>query len=163
MANRVNTVMQPCFFALSGVLPADEAIGHIKASVEATYGKRGRSIVERNFAAIDASLGGLQRVEIPSAVTSTTPASTRSRPTPPSSFGVSPPLLAGEGDLLPVSALPIDGVFPTGTAKYEKRSIARDPDLRSRRVHRLRTLRGRVPARRDPHEGLRPGRARRCA
>ena len=135
MANRVNTVMQPCFFALSGVLPADEAIGHIKASVEATYGKRGRSIVERNFAAIDASLAALQRVEIPSAVTSTT---SRLNPIPADApefvRRVTAALLAGEGDLLPVSALPIDGVFPTGTAKYEKRSIASeipifDPDV----------------------------------
>ena len=135
MANRVNTVMQPCFFALSGVLPADEAIGHIKASVEATYGKRGRSIVERNFAAIDASLAALERVEIPSAVTSTT---TRLNPIPADApefvRRVTAALLAGEGDLLPVSALPIDGVFPTGTAKYEKRSIASeipifDPDV----------------------------------
>ncbi|HWM20148.1 MAG TPA: pyruvate:ferredoxin (flavodoxin) oxidoreductase, partial [Ilumatobacteraceae bacterium] len=135
MANRINTVMQPCFFALSGVLPADEAIAHIKASVEATYGKRGRSIVERNFAAIDASLAALERVEIPSAVTSTT---TRLNPIPADApefvRRVTAVLLAGEGDLLPVSALPIDGVFPTGTAKYEKRSIASeipifDPDV----------------------------------
>ena len=135
MGNRVNTVMQPCFFALSGVLPADDAISHIKASVEATYGKRGRSIVERNFAAIDASLAALERVEIPSTVTSTT---SRHNPIPADApefvRRVTAALLAGEGDLLPVSALPIDGVFPTGTAKYEKRSIASeipifDPDV----------------------------------
>ncbi len=157
MGNRVNTVMQPCFFALSGVLPADEAIGHIKANVEATYGKRGRSIVERNFAAIDASLAALERVEIPSTVTSTT---MRHNPIPADApefvRRVTAVLLAGEGDLLPVSALPVDGVFPTGTAKYEKRSIASeipifDPDVcidcgRCAAV---------VPARRDPHEGVR--------
>jgi pyruvate-ferredoxin/flavodoxin oxidoreductase len=135
MGNRVNTVMQPCFFSLSGVLPADEAIGHIKASVEKSYGNRGRSIVERNFAAIDASLAALARVEIPAAVTSTT---TRHDPIPADAPDfvrrVTAMLLAGEGDLLPVSALPVDGVFPTGTAKYEKRSIAAeipifDPDV----------------------------------
>ncbi|HEX4982119.1 MAG TPA: pyruvate:ferredoxin (flavodoxin) oxidoreductase [Ilumatobacteraceae bacterium] len=135
MGNRVNTVMQPCFFSLSGVLPADEAIGHIKASVEKSYGNRGRSIVERNFAAIDASLAALARVEIPTAVTSTT---SRHLPIPSDApefvRRVTAMLLAGEGDLLPVSALPADGVFPTGTAKYEKRSIAAeipifDPDV----------------------------------
>jgi pyruvate-ferredoxin/flavodoxin oxidoreductase len=135
MGNRVNTVMQPCFFALSGVLPSDEAIGHIKASVEKSYGNRGRSIVERNFAAIDASLAALARVEIPSGVTSTT---SRHDPIPSDApefvRRVTAMLLAGEGDLLPVSALPADGVFPTGTAKYEKRSIAAeipifDPDV----------------------------------
>ena len=100
MGNRVNTVMQPCFFSLSGVLPADEAIGHIKASVEKSYGNRGRSIVERNFAAIDASVAALARVEIPSAVTSTTTRHDPSRPNARSSSGESPRCCCRRGDLL---------------------------------------------------------------
>jgi pyruvate-ferredoxin/flavodoxin oxidoreductase len=132
---RINTVMQPCFFALTGVIPVDEAIDHIKASVQSTYGRRGSTIVERNFAAIDASLGSLARVEVPSMMTSPAP-----RPyapdadTPDFVTRVTARLMAGEGDLLPVSALPVDGTFPTGTARYEKRAIAQeipiwDPDI----------------------------------
>ena len=127
MGNRINTVMQPCFFALAGVLPAEEAIGHIKAACRATYGTRGQAIVERNFAAIDASLAALQRVEVPAVATATPGVSTPSPMTRrTSSSGSRRLLMAGDGDLLPVSALPVDGVFPTGTAKYEKRSIAQE-------------------------------------
>ena len=79
MGNRINTVMQPCFFALSGILPAEQAIGHIKAAVEKAYGTRGGAIVERNFVAIDASLAALQRVDVPAAVTAT---ARRGRPSP---------------------------------------------------------------------------------
>jgi len=125
MGNRINTVMQPCFFAVSGVLPADQAIAHIKASVEATYGKRGRAVVDANFAAIDRSLEALARVEVPAAATTT-----RTRPAtvpadaPDFVQRVTAMIMAGDGDLLPVSALPVDGTFPTGTARYEKRAIA---------------------------------------
>jgi pyruvate-ferredoxin/flavodoxin oxidoreductase len=120
-------VMQPCFFALSGVLPAGEAIDHIKKAVEKAYGTRGRAIVERNFTAIDASVAALQRVEVPTAVTATA-RRTQAIPDDASDFvkRVISMLMAGDGDLLPVSALPVDGVFPTGTAKYEKRSIAQE-------------------------------------
>ena len=117
------------------MLPADEAIARIKQSVEQTYGHRGRTIVERNFAAIDRSLAELHRVEVPAQVTSD-----RSRPlavpdaAPDFVKRVTARLIAGEGDLLPVSALPVDGTFPTGTAAYEKRAIAQeipiwDPDI----------------------------------
>jgi pyruvate-ferredoxin/flavodoxin oxidoreductase len=127
MGNRINTVMQPCFFQLSGVLPADEAVAHIKASVEKTYGKRGRTVVERNFAAIDRSLAELQRVEVPEKVTSRL---TRELPVPADApdfvARVTSILMAGDGDRLPVSALPVDGTFPTGTARYEKRAIAQE-------------------------------------
>jgi pyruvate-ferredoxin/flavodoxin oxidoreductase len=127
MGNRINTVMQPCFFALAAVLPAEDAIGHIKAAVSKTYGTRGQAIVERNFAAIDASLAALQRVEVPAVATATA----RRQHTIPDDAPefvkrVTALLMAGDGDLLPVSALPVDGVFPTGTAKYEKRSIAQE-------------------------------------
>jgi pyruvate-ferredoxin/flavodoxin oxidoreductase len=127
MGNRINTVMQPCFFQLSGVLPADEAIARIKASVEATYGKRGRTVVERNFAAIDRSLAALRRVEVPEKVTTHL---TRDIPLPAGApdfvSRVTSVLMAGEGDRLPVSALPVDGTFPTGTARFEKRAIAQE-------------------------------------
>ena len=132
---RINTVMQPCFFALAGVIPAEEAIGHIKASVESAYGKRGSIVVERNFAAIDSSLAALARVDVPADVTSQRHIQSALPTDAPDFVGrVTARLMAGEGDLLPVSALPVDGTFPTGTAQYEKRAIAQelpiwDPDI----------------------------------
>ena len=137
MGNRINTVMQPCFLQLSGVLPPDEAIAKIKASVEATYGRRGRTLVDRNFTAIDAALAELHRVELPSRATSQRSlAGALALPADAPDFvtRVTARLLAGEGDRLPVSALPIDGTFPTDTARYEKRAIAKtipiwDPDI----------------------------------
>jgi pyruvate-ferredoxin/flavodoxin oxidoreductase len=135
MGNRINTVMQPCFFQLSGVLPADEAITRIKAWIEQTYARRGRAIVERNFAAIDRSLAGLARVDVPTAVTSDR---TMAQPIPDDAPDfvkrVTSMLMAGDGDLVPVSALPVDGTFIPGTTKYEKRAIAKeipiwDPDI----------------------------------
>jgi pyruvate-ferredoxin/flavodoxin oxidoreductase len=127
MGGRINTIMQPCFFYLSGVLPQDEAIQHIKESVQKTYGKRGPAVVERNFAAIDRSLQELCQVEIPSEVTATK----TSRELVPASApefvrNVTARLMADEGERLPVSAFPVDGTFPTGTTKYEKRAIARE-------------------------------------
>ncbi len=124
MGSRINTVMQPCFFKLAGILPPDEAIARIKAFVEKTYAKRGEAVVARNFAAIDRSLAALGHV---------TPGTVGDdRPVPPTVPDDAPDfvtrvtarLLAGEGDLLPVSALPVDGTFPTATARYEKRAIA---------------------------------------
>ena len=134
MGSRINTVMQPCFFQLSGVLPPDEAIGHIKRWVTDTYGRRGPGVVDRNYAAIDASLAALHRLDVPDeASVEPTPVEI---PVEVTDFvtRVTSRLLAGEGDLLPVSALPVDGTFPTGTAAYEKRSLAKeipiwDPDL----------------------------------
>ena len=135
LGTRINTVMQPCFFHLSGVLPTDEAIARIKASVEKDFGKRGRTIVERNFAAIDRALDELHQVAVPAEVDS---AHSRELTIPDSAPDfvkrVTSKLMAGEGDLLPVSALPVDGTFITGTAQYEKRSIAKeipiwDPDI----------------------------------
>jgi pyruvate-ferredoxin/flavodoxin oxidoreductase len=135
MGNRINTVMQPCFFQLSGVLPADEAIARIKASVEKTYGRRGRAVVERNFAAIDAALAELHHVDVPTQALGDRPMAIQVPDHAPDFVTqVTAVLLAGDGDRLPVSALPIDGTFPTGTAKYEKRGIAKtipiwDPDI----------------------------------
>ena len=115
---RVNTVLQPCFFALADVLPRDEAIAAIKEAIRATYGKRGQLVVERNFAAVDLALSAMHEVNVP--------ASVERRPAPGTN-GVPPlvrELIAGRGDELPVSAFVADGTFPTGTARFEKRNLA---------------------------------------
>jgi pyruvate-ferredoxin/flavodoxin oxidoreductase len=125
MGRRVNTIMQTCFFALSGVLPREEAIDAIKHSIEKTYGKRGEAIVQRNFAAVDAALEHLHEVALPKATTSTVE-QRRTRPAVDDEFvrTVTAQLIDGFGDLLPTSALPVDGTFPTGTTRWEKRNIA---------------------------------------
>jgi pyruvate-ferredoxin/flavodoxin oxidoreductase len=132
---RVNTVMQACFFALSGVLPTADAIAELKHAIEVTYGKRGEVVVERNLVAVDQTLSHLHPVPVPATVTATH----RRRPVvgvDSSDFvqRVTARMLAGEGDLLPVSAMPVDGTFPTGTSKVEKRTISAEipiwePDL----------------------------------
>jgi pyruvate-ferredoxin/flavodoxin oxidoreductase len=132
---RINTIMQPCFFHVSGVLPEEEVIPRIKASIEKEYGKRGRKVVEKNFAAVDRALSELSEVKVPAEATSTLH---RMPPMPSNAPAfvrdVTARLLRGEGDLLPVSAMPADGTWPTGTAQWEKRAIAQDlpiwdPDL----------------------------------
>jgi pyruvate-ferredoxin/flavodoxin oxidoreductase len=135
LRGRINTVMQPCFFALSGILPQEQALEAIRGAVEKTYGRRGRQVVERNLAAVDASLAELHELTVPATVTSTTPLRD-AIPTGAPDFvtRVTARILAGEGDLLPVSALPVDGTFPTGTTRYEKRALAQeipiwDPDI----------------------------------
>ncbi len=135
LGRRVNTVLQTCFFALSGVLERDEAIARIKASIEKSYGRRGRAVLEQNFAAVDRALEDLHRVEIPEHARS----DIHQLPPVPDDAPdfvkrVTAMIAAGNGDLLPVSALPVDGTFPTGTSRYEKRSIALeipiwDPDI----------------------------------
>lgn len=125
MGGRINTVMQTCFFAISGVLPRAEALAAIKHSIEKTYGKRGKVVVEKNFAAVDATLAQLYEVALPTRVTSAFDLR------PPVAAGapafvqnVTAEIIAGRGDRLPVSALPVDGTYPSGTAKWEKRNIA---------------------------------------
>lgn len=122
---RINSVMMPCFFALTDLLPLDLAVEQIKAALEKSYGKRGKSIVERNNLAVDRALEELREVTIPAEATS---AFKKRNPVPeivPDFVErITARLIAGEGDLLPVSALPVDGTFPTGTAKYEKRKLA---------------------------------------
>jgi pyruvate-ferredoxin/flavodoxin oxidoreductase len=135
LGNRTNTIMQTCFFAISGVLPRDEAIVKIKESIRKTYGKRGEPVVRQNFAAVDAALAHLHEVAIPAEATSTAelpPAVAAEAP----EFvqNVTAEIIAGRGDLLPVSAFPLDGTYPVGTAQWEKRNIAQDvpvwePDL----------------------------------
>ncbi len=125
MGQRINTVMQPCFFAISGVMPRQEAIAAIKKSIQKTYGKRGEAVVKKNFAAVDASLDRLYEVKVPDRVTS----AFDMRPPVPAEAPefvqkVTATILAGEGDSLPVSAMPADGTYPTGTTRWEKRNIA---------------------------------------
>ena len=127
LGSRINTVMQPCFFALSGILTAEKAVEEIKASITKAYGKRGRTIVDRNFAAVDAALAGLAQVEIPEeTAASGSIGITIPESAPDFVRHVTSMLMDGQGDLLPVSALPADGRFPSGTTRYEKRAIAVD-------------------------------------
>ncbi len=125
MGNRINTVMQPCFFQLANVLPPDEAIARIKDFVTATYAKRGDEVVARNFAAIDGSLAALRHVPLGEAP-DTAPDLALFIPAGVPDFvaTVTAQLIAGNGELLPVSAMPPDGAFPTATAQYEKRALA---------------------------------------
>jgi pyruvate-ferredoxin/flavodoxin oxidoreductase len=122
---RVNTVLQACFFAVSGVLPLEQAIDAIKHAVEKTYGSKGEKVVAANFAAIDGALAGLQEVTVPDQVTATEDLDVSMPPAAPWFVRhVTGPIIAGQGDLLPVSAMPSDGTFPVGTSKWEKRNIA---------------------------------------
>jgi len=125
MGRRINTVMQTCFFAISGILPKDEAINKIKVAVEKTYGRKGRRIVERNFKAIDSALANLHEVAIP-AETGSSAAQADSIPDRASEFvkSVTLELIAERGDQLPVSLLPDNGTWPLGTAALEKRNLA---------------------------------------
>ncbi len=125
MGTRINTIMQVCFFAISGVLPREEAISRIKDAIRKTYGKRGESVVQANFAAVDATLAHLHQVPLPDAVTATRhPAPVVAPDAPDFVQRVTARMLANQGDLLPVSAFPVDGTWPVGTAQWEKRSIA---------------------------------------
>jgi pyruvate-ferredoxin/flavodoxin oxidoreductase len=125
MGGRINTIMQTCFFGISGILPRDEAIAHIKKSIEKTYGKRGPEVVRRNCEVVDLSLAELHEIPVPPTVTAT-----QSRPPLVSQLApdfvqkISAVMMAGKGDLLPVSAFPVDGTWPVGTAKWEKRNLA---------------------------------------
>ncbi|MBK8084793.1 MAG: pyruvate:ferredoxin (flavodoxin) oxidoreductase [Devosia sp.] len=125
LKNRTNTILQTCFFAISGVLPRNEAIAAIKHSIEKTYGRKGRRVVEQNFAAVDGALARLYQVTVPSAATSQ-----RARPpvvpdtAPDFVRKVTARMMEGFGDDIPVSAMPVDGTFPSGTAAFEKRNIA---------------------------------------
>ncbi|GAC1345941.1 MAG: pyruvate:ferredoxin (flavodoxin) oxidoreductase [Ktedonobacteraceae bacterium] len=163
MGGRINTVMQTCFFALSGILPREEAIAQIKQSIKKTYGKRGEAVVEQNYRAVDETLAHLYQVDIPTSTEAALvgtrssgaspsltengnghrkavplPMLTRRPPVPDQAPDfvrrILGPMIAGDGDNLPVSALPVDGTYPTGTARWEKRNIGLempvwDPDI----------------------------------
>ncbi len=124
MGRRINTVMQTCFFAISGILPQEQAIAAIKGAVEKTYGHKGRRIAEFNYRAIDRTLACLHAVPVPA--NDTSPDETTAPAAAVDDFvrRVTLPLIAGHGDALPVSFFPADGTWPTGTARYEKRNLA---------------------------------------
>ncbi|HSP63939.1 MAG TPA: pyruvate:ferredoxin (flavodoxin) oxidoreductase, partial [Pyrinomonadaceae bacterium] len=127
MGNRINTIMQTCFFAISGVLPREEAITRIKESIRKTYGKRGEPVVRQNFAAVDAALEHLHEIQTTAEPTSATELHLAvSAQAPDFVQHVTAEIIAGRGDALPVSAFPVDGTFPVGTSKWEKRNIAQE-------------------------------------
>jgi pyruvate-ferredoxin/flavodoxin oxidoreductase len=134
MGNRINTVMQTCFFAVAGVLPREEAIAQIKKAIEKTYGKKGQQIVAMNLKAVDNTLDNLFEVKVKEVNSSL------QRIPPVPSYApdfvreVEGMMIARQGDSIPVSALPCDGTYPTGTSQWEKRNIAQfipvwDPDV----------------------------------
>jgi pyruvate-ferredoxin/flavodoxin oxidoreductase len=135
MGVRTNTIMQVGFFALSGVLPKDEAIQKIKDSIQKTYGNRGEAVVKKNFAAVDGAMAELHEVKVPKTVTSTKEFPAWVPEVAPDVVkNVTAEIMAGNGDLLPVSAFPADGTYPSGTTRFEKRNIALEvpvwePDL----------------------------------
>ena len=125
MGQRINTIMQTCFFAISKILPRDEAIAAIKHSIEKTYGKRGEAVVKKNFAAVDDAIANMHRVKVPAQITSTIE---RHSPVPANAPDyvkeVIGTIIDRKGDTIKVSQMPVDGTFPTGTTKWEKRNIA---------------------------------------
>ncbi|MCX7984449.1 MAG: pyruvate:ferredoxin (flavodoxin) oxidoreductase [Bacteroidetes bacterium] len=125
MGSRINTIMQTCFFAISGVLPREKAIEAIKNAIKKTYGKKGDKVVQQNFEAVDQTLANLFEVKVPDKVTSTIEMPpVVSDKAPDFVKNVTAMIIAGKGEQLPVSAMPVDGTFPTGTARWEKRNIA---------------------------------------
>ena len=124
MGSRMNTIMQVCFFAISKVLPRDEAIEAIRESIRHTYGRKGEDVVQKNMQAVDATLAHLFEVKIPETVSSTTEIPAAFPGAPKFEHDVLGTIYAGRGDELPVSAFSCDGTFPTGTAKWEKRNLA---------------------------------------
>ena len=132
---RINTVLQTCFFAISGVLPRDTAIRHIKEAIRKTYARKGEAVVRKNFEAVDRTLTGLQEVQVPATATSKLD---RGKIVPDDSPDfvrhVTAKMLVGAGDEIPVSLVPVDGTFPSGTSAFEKRNISElvpvwQPDL----------------------------------
>lgn len=125
MGARINTIMQTCFFAISGILPKDEAIAQIKNAIKKTYGAKGEAIVKKNFEAVDHTLEHLVKIDVPSNVTS-------EFELPPIVSDKAPDyvketlamMMKGKGDDVPVSQMPIDGTFPSATTRWEKRNIA---------------------------------------
>jgi pyruvate-ferredoxin/flavodoxin oxidoreductase len=127
LPGRVNTVLQACFFALAGVLPQDQAIAAIKGAIQKTYAKRGTTVLDRNYAAVDLALSEMHEVNVPGV----TAGDRHMRLVVPAAAPgfvqrLTAQVMAGNGDLLPVSAMPIDGVFPIGTARWERRDIAEE-------------------------------------
>ncbi len=127
MGSRINTIMQTCFFAISGVLPREDAIKAIKKAIQDTYGKRGDAVVQKNYAAVDQALAHLHEVKVPATVSAGFDMLPAVSPEAPQFVrNVLGTIITGNGDSLPVSAMPVDGTFPTGTAMWEKRNIAKE-------------------------------------
>jgi len=125
LGNRINTVMQTGFFVLSGILPRDEAIKEIKEGIRKSYGKRGKAVVEKNYAAVNAALDGMYQIEVPDEVTT----DVEMPPVVPEEapdfmHDVTTMMMSRKGEDLPVSAMPVDGTWPSGTTRWEKRNIA---------------------------------------
>ena len=125
MAGRINTIMQTCFFALSGVLPPDDAIAQIKKAIEKTYYKKGQSVIDKNFEAVDKTLENLFEVNVPKQ-TNAAAAKDRGMPAAAPDFvkTVTQMMIEGRGDDIPVSMMPVDGTYPSGTSKWEKRNVS---------------------------------------
>ncbi|MBK4730437.1 pyruvate:ferredoxin (flavodoxin) oxidoreductase [Oxynema sp. CENA135] len=126
MGGRINTIMQVCFFALAGVLEKDEAIAHIKKAIEKTYGKKGKEVVRMNLKAVDNTLDNLFEVKVGQANSPIHRLPAIPPEAPPFVRDVEGKMLVKEGDVLPVSVLPCDGTYPTGTSQWEKRNVAMD-------------------------------------
>ncbi|MGB0964255.1 MAG: pyruvate:ferredoxin (flavodoxin) oxidoreductase, partial [Mycobacterium sp.] len=128
LPGRINIVLQTCFFLISGVLPREQAITRVKESVEVMYGNRGAEVLAKELAAVDGAVAGLQRVTLPTRISGATSRRVSAPPVPDSAPDfvrhVTAEMMAGRGDALPVSALPVDGTYPSGTTAYEKRNIS---------------------------------------
>ena len=152
MGNRVNTIMQTAFFAISGILPREDAITQIKHAIEKTYGKRGEAVVKKNFDAVDQTLENLHEVKVPAKATS----KVARRPIVPNEApefvkNVLAPIIAFDGNDVPVSSMPVDGTFPTATTQWEKRNLALEiPVLGSGLVHPMRQMHHRLSSRGNP-------------
>jgi pyruvate-ferredoxin/flavodoxin oxidoreductase len=125
LGSRTNTILQTCFFAISGVLPREKAIGYIKESIRKTYARKGQSVIDKNFAAVDGTLARLSEAPVPANVTSRIVMPTLAPANAPDFVRtVTARIFAGLGDEIPVSAIPVDGTFPSGTAAFEKRNLS---------------------------------------
>ncbi len=124
MGARINTIMQTCFFAISGVLPKEEAIAKIKEAIEKTYSKKGEEVVKKNFEAVDSTLENLYQVEFPKEITGHDIIDTVPDDAPEFVKEFTAEIMAGRGDDIPVSKMPVDGTYPSGTTKWEKRNIS---------------------------------------
>ena len=164
MGTRINTIMQTCFFAISGVLPREEAIAKIKKAIEKTYGKRGSEVVRRNFEAVDQTLARLHEILCPARRAPPSRPPLVSEKAPDFLQKVTAVMMASKGDLLPVSAFPVDGTWPVATGKWEKRAIAFEiPVWEHEDLHPVQHVCAGLSSRGDPRQGLRPRRAWQCS
>ena len=156
LKGRINTIMQTCFFKITGVLPVEDAIAKIKETIQDTYGKKGGDVLKRNFAAVDRALASLSAVPVPERVTAERRRPDVVSPAAPGFVqGVTAVMIANKGDLLPVSAFPVDGTWPVGDEPVgETQHRRRDPGVGPGDLHPVQQVRARLPARGDPRQGL---------